>query len=61
MVHFLLRDAVDLTVSLRQGPPKAAGKASGRSIAGPRHGILEGFDARHLGRGVQLGDQFRPP
>jgi hypothetical protein len=30
MVRFLLRDAVVLTVSLRQGPPKAPGKASRR-------------------------------
>jgi hypothetical protein len=30
MVRFLLRDAVILTVSLRQGPPKAPGKASRR-------------------------------
>jgi hypothetical protein len=30
MVRFLLRDAVVLTVSLHQGPPKAPGKASAR-------------------------------
>jgi hypothetical protein len=30
MVRFLLRGAVDVTVSWRQGPPKAPGKASGR-------------------------------
>jgi len=30
MVRFLLRGAVDLTVSSRQGPPKAPGKASRR-------------------------------
>jgi hypothetical protein len=30
MVRFLLRDAVVLTVNLRQGPPKAPGKARRR-------------------------------
>jgi hypothetical protein len=30
MVRFLLRGAVDVTVSLRQGPPEAPGKASRR-------------------------------
>jgi hypothetical protein len=30
MVRFLLRGAVVLTVGLRQGPPKAPGKARGR-------------------------------
>jgi hypothetical protein len=30
MVRFLLRHAVVLTVGLRQGPPKAPGKASRR-------------------------------
>jgi hypothetical protein len=30
MVRFLLRGAVVLTDSLRQGPPKAPGKASSR-------------------------------
>jgi hypothetical protein len=34
MVRFLLRDAVVSTVSLRQGPPKAPGKASRRCDRG---------------------------
>jgi hypothetical protein len=34
MVRFLLRDAVVLTVSLRQPPPKSPGRQGGASIAG---------------------------
>jgi hypothetical protein len=49
MVRFLMRGAIVLTVGWRQGPPKAPGKASGRSIAGPRDEIPEGFHAWHLG------------
>jgi hypothetical protein len=55
MVRFLLCDAVDLTVSLRQGPPKPPGKASGRFDRGLLFEvqILQGEDRGHDGDRLQ--------